>query len=175
MFDTTYISKIIPLSRTEAICASDVWRRQVTTQQDGSRFVRATRRVWLRPVWNQRVSDRTELRLATGIAWYRAIPVRFQLEVSEWSGHKTILALRPRRFRRIATTQAYGQLVREALQAIAAELLEIHAKGLPTHLRLLSDGEVEHRLPWCPADLRADASWQRVRHTSDGVVGAMTR
>jgi hypothetical protein len=175
MFHTTYTSKIIPLSQSEAICASDVWRRQVATQQDGSRFVRGTRRVWLRPVWNQRVSDRTELRLATGIAWCRAIPVRFQLEVSEWSGHKTILALRPRRFRRIAMTQAYDQLVREALQAVAAELLEIHAKELPTHLRLLSDGEVERGLPWRPADLRTDATWQRVRHTSDGSVGVMTR
>jgi len=175
MFQTTYISKIIPLSSTEATSAFDVWRRQVTTQQHRSRFVRAARRVWLRPIREQRVSDRTELRLTTGIAWCRAIPVRFQLEVAEWSGHKTVLALRPRRFRWIATTPAYGQLAREALQAIAAELLEIHAKELPTHLRLLSVREVEHRLPWCPAGLRAEAPWQRVRHTSDAGVGAMTR
>ena len=49
MFKTTYISKIIPLSLTEATCASDVWRRQVTTKQDGSRFVRAARGVWVAP------------------------------------------------------------------------------------------------------------------------------
>jgi hypothetical protein len=173
VFKTTYSSKILPLSPTEANCVSEVWRRQVVSRQHGSRFLRPTRRVWLRPAWNQRVGDGTERQLATGVAWCRANPVRFQVEVTEWSGNKTVLALRSRKFRRIATTTTYGQLVREALQAIAAELLDIHAKESPTHLRLLPDGAA-YRCPWRSTDARPDVPSLRARCSSDATVGAMS-
>ena len=175
MFQTTYASKMLPLSPREANCASDVWRRQVARRQGGSRFVRATRRVWLRPVWNHRVSGRSDLRLATGIAWCRANPVRFHLEVSEWSGDRTVLALRPRRFRRIETRATYGTLVRETLQTIAAELVDLHAKEGPTHLRLVSDGSVHDRHAWRYTGVGAGVRLPQARISSDGALPAMTR
>ena len=101
--------------------------------------------------------------------------MRFQVEVTEWSGNETVLALRSRKFRRIATTTMYGQLVRDVLQAIAAELLDIHAKEGPTHLRLLPVGAVECRRPWRSTGARTDVPLVPARHSSDTTVGAMSR
>jgi hypothetical protein len=156
MFDTSYISKNVPLCPTEAAGITDLWYRQLDEVSVGSRFVRAADRLWLSGEVGPEAPEQWRIRHIPGILWVRCRPVRVEFEVSAWSATTTTVALRPQGWSSVIDTERFGEAAFRAVEKLAHSLTLMHELTLArtASFRSVRDVLVERKLQWPAASER---------------------
>jgi hypothetical protein len=119
VFDSAYVSRVIPLGPADAVEATDVWYRQLAPAP-GGRLV-GGQQLRLRPRFEPTDFDPLLLRRFRGTLWVgRWWPVRIELELAQYSRFASEIALRPTSLRWPVGIEHYGADAARAVEEIVS-------------------------------------------------------
>ncbi len=145
MINTAHTARRLHLMPFEARRAADQWHSKQVDERPLSRYVRAGRRLWLRPWPMSQSEDRTLLRCWSGLVWYHTVPLAVELELSVWSSEQTEISLHPIRFGLHAPGSFY-LIVREALNDVANGILTANTSSHTFPVPMISQLECRRQL-----------------------------
>jgi hypothetical protein len=150
MFDTAYISKKLPLCPAEAAGITDLWHRSLEETSIGSRYVRASRGLWVGAEMSSESSDPYSVRHSAGVLFVLGRPVRIELEIAQWSETETTVAIRPRAGMSILGTERYATAADRALEAVVEALArtKASASARTSSYRTVRDALLDRKFQW---------------------------
>jgi hypothetical protein len=150
MFDTAYISKKLPLSPAEAGGITDLWHHSLEETSIGSRYVRASRGLWVGVEMSSESPDPYSVRHSPGVLFVLGRPVRIDFEIAQWSETETTVAIRPRAGMSILGTERYATAAHRALEAVVEALAQTKASASArtTSYRTVRDALLDRKFQW---------------------------
>lgn len=150
MFDTTYVSKTLPLCPTEAAGIADLWHWGLDEISVGSRFVRAVDRLWVGAELSSVSPDPSAIRHTAGILWVCGRPVRVEFEIATWSATATTVAIRPVGRASIASTGRYARAAYRAVERVTQSLMltHEHTEARSASFRAVRDVLLDRTFQW---------------------------
>lgn len=145
MLNTAHTARRLHLMPLEASRAADEWHSKRVDERPLSRYVRAGRRLWLRPWPMCQSDDQTLLRCWSGLVWCHAVPLAVQLDLSVWSSDQTEISVHPIRFGVDAPSSFYP-IVRQALDDVANGILAANSSSHTFAVPMISQPECRRQL-----------------------------
>jgi hypothetical protein len=173
VFDSAYISRMVPLGPADAIEATEAWYRNLPVALGHRRLV-GGHRLTVRPSFEPTNFDPLLLRRLRGTLWVGWWwPVRVDLELTMYSGCASEIALRPSTLRWPVAIERYGEDAGRAVEEVVVAITMgrsarvDHAREPNENGQRLCPSRPTIEWPWSRPDRRAPASLR----SDDGPTG----
>jgi hypothetical protein len=128
VYDSVYVSRVVPLCPDDAIRATEAWYRRLVLARGGKRLL-GGRKLLLRPRFEPTDFDPLLLRRLRGtlwVGWWWPVPI--ELELAKYSRVATEIALHPTAAHWPVAIERYGVDAARAVEEVVAAI----TKGLQT-------------------------------------------